>query len=161
MGSALFTIVLNIIAWAIIIPLLNRRISRAQRMPEVLERMRAEVQGVIVEMNQTTERNVELLEDRIAQIGELLAQADRRLGVLKREAEKQDSAAQVYSQLGRQKSVPASPNGEEKRESLREKVLDLYRKGIAPSLIANRLGTTIGEVELIITLRDGNAEPAE
>jgi hypothetical protein len=52
-------------------------------------------------------------------------------------------------------SVGESANSDESEAPLpplRERVFDLHRQGISPDLIAARTGSTLGEVELIISL---------
>jgi DNA-binding NarL/FixJ family response regulator len=40
------------------------------------------------------------------------------------------------------------------RAERRKEIIELHRKGIAANIIANRMGSTVGEVELIISLAD-------
>jgi hypothetical protein len=174
---------------------LSRRVDRSVRPDVVLGKIRSEVERMILELNQTTDRNIVLLEDKIRALEELLGKADRRIGVLKRELEKHDMSSMVYTNiLKRSHPLPGEPQAPDESESasgneadradevrpesgktarddtaapeaggttdpagasakeLRDQVLDLYRKGIDPLLIAQRLGLTIGEIELIISL---------
>ena len=64
---------------------------------------------MVVQLNQTTDRNVSLLEDRIRQLTELLAKADKKIGLLRREGEKHEVSQSVYNHLV--KSRPARPGG--------------------------------------------------
>jgi hypothetical protein len=99
---------------------------------------------------------------------EIMEKADKRIGVLQREVEKQDMGRSVYQQLldKKRQSAAGAPAQSENRESrdndgttepkksVRDQVGELHDKGIAPDLIAKRVGTTVGEVELIISLRE-------
>jgi hypothetical protein len=121
--------------------------------------VREEVNRILVELNQTTHRNVTLLEDRISSLTELLGKADRKIALVRRESEKQDLAGRLYSELaGRQRDPPkarqepgepASPAADRQLEAVR-----LAQAGLSPSLIARRLGLTPGEVELILSLAE-------
>jgi hypothetical protein len=39
----------------------------------------------------------------------------------------------------------------------REEALDLYREGFSADIIANRLGATVAEIELLISLEEGRS----
>lgn len=134
---------------------LNGKIERRLQIHQIVARARKELEGILVELNQATERNVALVEDRIQQLKKSLEAVDKRLAVLHREMEKKFPAT-YHAVLQKQEvSSPQTDSKEEKpREFSKAEILDLYNKGISPSLIAARLGTTVGEVELIISLHD-------
>lgn len=134
---------------------LNGKIERRLQIHQIVARARKELEGILVELNQATERNVALVEDRIQQLKKSLEAVDKRLAVLHREMEKKFPAT-YHTVLQKQEvSSPQTDSKEEKpREFSKAEILDLYNKGISPSLIAARLGTTVGEVELIISLHD-------
>ncbi len=149
--------------------LLKRKLARALSAAAILGEVREEVNRILVELNQTTNRNITLIEDRIRTLNELLGKADKRLALLAREAEKQELAARLYSELSSRRPAPleeppaapaapaapdpAAPPPEEREGADRnEEVVRLARSGLSPALIARRLGITLGEVELIISL---------
>jgi hypothetical protein len=147
---------------------LDRRLARVDPAAEI----RDELASVMVEMNRTTDRNVALLEDRISQLTRLIAEADRKMGLLRRESEKNEASRMVYTQLARPAAAmeaeraaaeaagpagPAAPAGAPRppgaaEQSLESRVLMLEREGFSAAVIANRVGSTVGEVELIISL---------
>ncbi len=151
---------------------LRSRIDRSVARLDPAAEIRDELASVMVEMNRTTDRNVALLEDRIAQLTQLLADADRKILLLRREGEKHEASRRVYSHLARpaaargveraaadgaasptEGSAPPPPPARPAPEpSLEARVLMLEREGLAPAAIANRVGSTVGEVELIISL---------
>jgi len=139
---------------------LKRRLARALNAAAILGEVREEVNRILVELNQTTNRNITLIEDRIRTLNELLGKTDKRIALLEREAEKQELAARLYSELGARRPAPgeeppapASPPEEEMEGADRnEEVVRLARSGLSPALIGRRLGITLGEVELIISL---------
>ena len=178
--STLLAILLNILVAAVLYIILNRKIDAQLNPKEMLDRIRNEVEDLIRELNNTTDRSVGLIEDRVDSLKLILETADRRLAVLRREAEKHEMNAAVYSNiLKRPRQVAVEPdadtapetstvepkapedppgNSHEERSAkqkptVNEQVLDLHRKGISPSIIASRVGSTIGEVELIISLQ--------
>jgi hypothetical protein len=158
-------------------------IDRKSASVAVLDEIRREVGAILTEMNQTTERNIELLEDRISRLQETLDQADRRVSILRRENSRQHSAEKVYSHLATP-SVPVQPTGvpesasqgggvessgarpdrsegptaslEQQPDEMtqKERVMVLYRQGIPIERIASRVGTAVSEVELIVSLSE-------
>lgn len=136
----------------------RRRIEKRLSSEDLLDEMRKEVGGIILELNKTTERNIGLIEERLSVLKEVLETADKRIILIKREAEKHEVSTQVYNKI-LQKNRPQPEEGENSGESGRkalsyEEVMNLYRKGISAGIIAGKLGTTVGEVELIISLQD-------
>lgn len=212
---------MNVGLAAVVYLLLARRIDRRLEPGRVVENIRSEINGIIVELNQTTDRNIGLIEDRVNRLNGVLEQADRRLSVLKREVESRSSSTQRYNDILEKARTPGTapapgassqsvrpvsdgrsgdegPGGDvpggsrdasggpaadvpganadggagvdagagvnsvagngdlpgASRAERRRRIVDLHRKGIASNIIANRVGSTVGEVELIISLAD-------
>lgn len=145
----------------------RRRIDRALQTENILRDIRSEVDEMIVDLNQTTDRNVGLVEDQLARLAARIAEADRRIVVLKKESEKTRATDAVYTHLKppvqQVAEIPPNPpetKGEkslEKPKSARERVLEMYRSGLEAREIATKLGKTLGEVELIISLGTNRA----
>lgn len=155
---------------------LKLRVDKVVSGEEWIRKIRDEIDQLILEMNQTAERNVALLENRVKALRELLDEADKKLQIMQKESEKSDLSRQVYSHLKKQSPVTSpneSPSGEpfdeislgdtEKQESnddgrpLKDRVMDLYEQGFGAELISQRLGASISEVDLIINLRTGGS----
>jgi hypothetical protein len=124
-----------------------------------LDKIKAEVEKMLVELNHTTGRNIDLIEARVTQLRELLATVDKRIGLYKREADKTETAKTVYSSIVKNRPAQTTPVEKKGTEvittiSLRDKVLNLYHAGFTTAMIANQLQSTIGEVELIISLAE-------
>jgi hypothetical protein len=241
--NTFLVVVLNVGLAAVVYLVLARRIDRRLEPRKIVDNVRGEIEGIIVELNQTTDRNIGLIEDRVNQLNRLLQQADKRLSLLKREIESRSQSNDRYNDIltrarrgggsspasetkppvaggghaagdssvagggpgagdsstagrpsaGDGSSVPSvggetgpggSPasgnaaatgasmhggplpaeSGREAREESRsgtvdrgarkQQIIELHRKGIAANIIANRTGTTVGEVELVISLSD-------
>ena len=197
------TVGVNCVVLFVMYKFLAMRLDRRITTTEVLDEMKREVGTIITELNETTDRNIELFETRIAQLKETIEQADRRLGLLKRENEKNAVTSELRARIaskgetsgktersdragdvapkekahgadpstgsyaaipsvsyeraahrepkhqsdsppGRKKSVREAPN--------RERILEFHRQGFDSSVIAQKTGSTIGEVELVISL---------
>ncbi|TVR32213.1 MAG: hypothetical protein EA404_08055 [Spirochaetaceae bacterium] len=154
-------LLISLLVTAAAVVLLIRRIERRIEPTAVLNQIRGEVDELIVEFNQTTERNIGLLEERIVRLNRLIETADRRVAVLRRELDAHESGTRVYSDIVQQAAVQrrqeheqqADKQNEGGSEDRRAQIMDLYEKGIAPNIIAARVGTTVGEVELIVSMR--------
>ena len=158
-GRTLLLLAAVAAGYAFVYLVLRRKIARTLAAATVLRDVREEVNRILVELNQTTHRNVTLLEDRIGTLTELLGKADKKIALVRREAEKQDLAGRLYSELAgrqqeaagaRQEPVQPAPQAADRQiEAVR-----LAQGGLSPSLIARRLGLTPGEVELILSLAE-------
>lgn len=74
----------------------------------VLKETRQEVRNMLnqvtlslVEINGATDRNIQLIEDRILKLKELLEDTDKRISVYVKEVEKSKTSEALYTQLGR------------------------------------------------------------
>ncbi len=65
----------------------------------MLESIREETNRLIADLNKTTDRNIQVMEDRVGQLKEQLKLADRRITLLKRDRERLESQAGRYSSL--------------------------------------------------------------
>jgi DNA-binding NarL/FixJ family response regulator len=159
MIETLVVILVNLVVLFGFFILFRRRIDRALQTDYILRDIRAEVDQMIVELNETTDRNIRLVEEQLARLSTRITEADHRIVVLKKEDEKAHSVDSVYTKL-RPAAAARKPKGlenkttqvSEKKKSTREQVLELYRSGMEAREIATRLGKNLGEVELIITL---------
>ena len=176
--AVVLTLVVDIGGLLLLYALLRDRVRRATSAAAQMAELREEVSRLVVELNQTTERNVALLEDRISGLSDLFAAADRKIALLQREIEKHDVGAKVYSKLAEGASNPAGQprqapllsvelserdaEGRTRTDAaagaplpkmdVHQKVVMLSRSGFSAPLIATRVGMPLGEVELIISL---------
>ena len=120
--TVLITLILDVGGLLLIYVLLRDRVRRAASRDAQIAEIRDEVSRLLVELNRTTDRNIALIEDRIASLNELLSSADKKIGLLRRETEKHDVGTQIYSRLseGRSRATGAqaakSPPRREREE---------------------------------------------
>ena len=188
MAGILIGLSLNVLIFFVLYAILRRRIDRGLSGDEVIDRLRDEVNGMVVELNRTSDRNIGIIEERIHRLQALVANADRRIQMLQRDADRYGINAQLYTNLKQQAAAmppeareaaagsletaaAAAPSGEaeapttaaeESGNAVRpaggsagdntDAVLEMHRQGIEARLIASRLGASVGEVELIISL---------
>jgi len=157
--------------------LLRREIRRSFSSNELLRQVESDVESVITELNRTTDRNITLIEDKIRQLSQLIRQADHRITLMQKEREHQKESGReqepaslkplVYARPVRsvspkqadlpmesasEVSVPADSLFSEKKLTRREQVMVYHRQGLDRTIIASKLGITLGEVDLIVSL---------
>jgi len=160
----------------------RRRPADPSDISGAIDAIRSEVAQLLAELNNTADRNITVLEDRFARLQELVEAADRRLGLLRKEVDRPSAGTQLYNHLQRtalpdgeagtskaespvpsvslapERTMPVSQppqqgvTAPDADRSIRQRVLTLHRSGRSASTIANRLGVSIGEVELVISL---------
>ena len=137
---------LAIAGYFIVYLILKAKLNKSVDPKEILASIREEVDRIIVELNSTTDRNITLLEDKVQSLSALLEHADKKVGILRRETEKHEMSLKLYSEL-RDKQ-----NAEPQEQDRQSQVLNLHRQGISAAVIAKRLGITLAEIELILSL---------
>jgi DNA-directed RNA polymerase specialized sigma24 family protein len=103
--TILITLVVDFGGLLLVYVLLRDRVRRAASSESRIAEIRDEVSRLLVELNQATDRNIALMEDKISILNEALSTADKKIGLLRRETEKHDVGSQIYSRLaeGRQR----------------------------------------------------------
>jgi hypothetical protein len=150
MPNMITVIALQILGFLVIYIILKRWMGRRIKEDESGEKIQDELTSIMVELNRTTEQNIQLIEDKIGALQELLAEVDKKLSVLKRESEKHEISRSIYDRI---KQAQESGEGTQIRDrNVQKEVIKLHREGFSPSIIAAQVGTTVGEVELIISL---------
>jgi hypothetical protein len=93
-------------------------IKRRTSVSGQLEEYRTEVNKLKVEINSVTERNLDLIEDKVKKLKELVEETDKRVSVYVGELEKSRRGEALYTSLGRgiraalrteEEPAPASP----------------------------------------------------
>lgn len=139
--------------------LLSRQISKILDSEKLLSRVDEEVNSLILELNQTTERNILLIEDRIKALSELVKDSDKSILLLNKELNRPKIEPLQYNHLSKKKVfVPKDdeivkdlPENDENL-SQKDNILELFNSGFSSEVIASKTGSSIGEVELIIAL---------
>jgi hypothetical protein len=85
--------------------LIKAKVKRYLELENLLSGVRDEARELILELNETADRNVSLVEDRMTALRSLLDEVDRRIGVQKREIEKGDAEREVYAKLNKRRPI--------------------------------------------------------
>lgn len=150
-------VALIVIGFTVLYLVLRRIVNRWFINAAQLDKIQQEVEKMLVELNHATSRNIDLIETRIQDLKEILATADKRIGLLKREEEKHEIGKTVYTRIMKNPSVPViNRNTVDDMPALnvRDRILNLHHSGFSSSMIANQVGKTVGEVELVISLSE-------
>lgn len=200
--ALLMSIGTSIIVAGIVYILLIKKINKERSSSEITKQIRAEIDRMIVDLNQTADRNIGLIEQRLKSLGDMVKEADHRLSLLQKHSDNVNRSTDTYSrirptrvvrqqqgdagqkpsqstQLG-QSEQPGGPeqpgvfevpehhsrtqnqtrksDGQKSEDSSvpkRERIISFYRQGFSPDIIASRVDSTVAEVELIISMTEG------
>jgi len=97
--AILITLVVDLGGIVLVYLLLRDRVRRAVSAESRISEIREEVSRLLVELNQATDRNIALMEDKITVLNDAISTADKKIGLLRRETEKHDVGSQIYSRL--------------------------------------------------------------
>jgi DNA-binding NarL/FixJ family response regulator len=159
--NLLISIAVNLLLMAFFFIFITKRMERRFSTEIVLEDVRKEVEGIIVELNGTTDRNIALVEDRIQSLGEILRNADKKIEVLNRESRRKVISDFRYNDIQKRNPPAEQAGGHEQKgevkkpgedEERKSRIRELYRQGISAGLIAKKTGLSQGEVDLYISL---------
>ena len=160
----------NALILALFYILLIRKTDTRNQSEKLLEDIRKEISQMIVELNSTTDRNIGIIEGKISELTEGIGEADKRLVLLQREFRKRKD---TYENL-KPRAIPLPeierPQEDQRKEKKAEKiegevqqdikktpkeqVIQLHHQGVEPRIIAQNIGMTLGEVELIISINE-------
>ncbi|HEY9595104.1 MAG TPA: hypothetical protein VHE79_11540 [Spirochaetia bacterium] len=130
--TILITLVVDFGGLLLLYVILSNRLRRASTTEAQIAEIRDEVSRLLVELNQTTERNIALVEDKIATLNDILSQADKKIGLLHREIEKHDVGSQIYSRLAERKPRPSPERPVSERPSASETPVEAPRAAAEP-----------------------------
>lgn len=106
----LLLLLLNIATMAVLYLILRHRIRKEFNSTKFIDDMEREVGAIVTEMNQTTERNIQLIEHKLSSLREVSKHAEALLVRGREELDHQTTKLERYRNLGRKHSVvPATP----------------------------------------------------
>ena len=160
MGRTVLFLFLIGLGFFVLYLVLKKKIESRTDSSSILREIRDEVDRIIVELNQTTDRNITLIEDKLATLAAKLSEADRKIALLHKESERNDLSTQVYSSILQRRAGPVPEESAEKQpekppenpQDAHEQAVRLYRSGVSPAAIARQLGRPLAEIELVISL---------
>ena len=157
--TILITLVVDLGGLILVYLLLRDRVRRAASAEARIGEIREEVSRLLVELNQATDRNVALMEDRIAVLNDAISTADKKIGLLRRETEKHDVGSRIYSRLAEGKT-PRSAGMQEPGEARAPRAAPTPRAPPLAVELSERPAVT-GRLETPAGLRGAPAAEAE
>ena len=103
--SAFVSLIVSLLTCLLFFYFRNRRLRRESEIEKTVKKLRIEVGEMVTALNGTTERNIALIEDRVNHLNKLIEKAGKAAGALKREQEKNETAAEIYSSLSRSRPI--------------------------------------------------------
>ena len=98
--TALFVGVgINLIVITLVYIHLNRKIGKRETAGRIISDVRREVDEMIVELNQTTDRNIGIIEERIQRISKAVDEADKRIRLLQKTTDTFTMNTATYSSV--------------------------------------------------------------
>jgi hypothetical protein len=88
--------------------LIRARVRRYLELENLLAGVREEARSLVLELNETADRNVSLIEDRLAALRSVLDEVDRRIGLERREISSRDKEKEVYARLNKRRPIVPS-----------------------------------------------------
>jgi hypothetical protein len=161
--NLVFDIVLICLVSFLMFLVLRARVRRELGATALRDSVRKELGLLIAELNRTTERNVAIIEDRIKRLGATVGAADKRIASLAdalafARAQAIEAAAPAAtppaSPVIDAREAPAASRFDAAAITLADRVMEMHRNGISAPIIARNLAAPVGEIELIIALRE-------
>lgn len=88
---------------------IRAKVRRYLELENLLAGVRDEARALVLDLNETADRSVSLVEDRMSALRELLDEVDRRIGVERKTLAARDNEREVYAKLSKRRPiVPAA-----------------------------------------------------
>ena len=100
-----------LVSFAVLYLVLDRRIRKKVDPQTILGQIRREIEGLILELNQTAERNLTLMEEKMGVLRDVLEDAEKRVAVLRREAQTLQRVERAYTALRPAPEAAPEPSG--------------------------------------------------
>jgi hypothetical protein len=91
---------------------IKSKVKRYLELENLLSGVREEARALVLELNETADRNVTIVEDRMTALRELLDEVDRRMGVQKKELATRAVEREVYARLSKRRPIVPEPTSE-------------------------------------------------
>jgi hypothetical protein len=158
MTAALVLAAMELAAFFVLFLAFRKKIRRLSGLEGRLSTLRDEVEALAADFGEVSERNIGVLEDRIAVLRDLVNRAELP-GRPEPEEGGAESSGPIVLELGHGGSSAPGSGREASGASIsarpaRTEALDLCRAGFSPETIAARLGLSVAEVELIVGLEE-------
>ncbi|MFA6508170.1 MAG: hypothetical protein WCT14_18850 [Treponemataceae bacterium] len=101
MNSILTAAAVALVFWAASFLYFRSYLSKRTSSQRILAEFRDEVEKLVAEIDAATDRDVQLVEERMKALRSLLDEAEKRIGTMRREVDRRSSEERAYSELGK------------------------------------------------------------
>lgn len=152
-----------------------RKTSRNFSQNAYRDRLREEVNRLIIDIEHESDHAVTVLEDKIHQIEKLIADTDKHIALVEQEHEKWRTQKEFLNNYQASKRQEVEPVSDTKKNSVmiykkpisapsetaarkssflnpREQVIELARQGFSIDFIAEKVDLPLGEIALILSI---------
>jgi hypothetical protein len=140
---------------------LKSKIGNYLELENLLDGVREEARALVLELNETADRNVSLVEDRMASLRELLDEVDRRIGVEKKELGARAVEREVYEKLSRRRPIVPVQEGSIATEQQARRFSEAEPRPVGRPAEASRSPARTGPEEAPIQLSLGEAAESQ
>jgi predicted transcriptional regulator len=154
MISIIAAFILQLIVSTGIVIWTRAKVKKYLSTDEEIQKIRREISALINELDASADRNINILEDRIATLKELLIESEKKLASISGELKKKPitEAAPEIKKTTEDSVIPVIRFTDKKAEpsltkQIGDSILELAQKGFSKSLIAAKLGISLSEVE--------------
>ncbi len=92
-------LLINVIILGVFFYIFTRRFKRYIHSDKVLENIRQEIERLLIEVNQVSDQNITLLDDKIRAIRIVLEESRKTISLLKRERTKRIKSEELYADM--------------------------------------------------------------
>jgi DNA-binding NarL/FixJ family response regulator len=142
----------------------QRLIRKRTSFEGILKDVREEVNRLLQRIDEITDKDISLIEERERGLKSLLEETDKRLAAMNRELARRENAEEAYRKLGRFQAIekakplpetaPPPKSSSEDNRSQEDQIRELARSGFSPQIIASRLGISVSEAEFAVALHE-------
>ena len=176
MNGFLLGTALAILLWFFAFLYLKNFVRRRTSLDYILGHLQEEVSQLEADIDQKTEQDLQLLEEKIHALREICAEAERRILVYHNELEKREKETQTLTKINKiplseriELASQAPPPAEKpvqqqinfskepltlKKPPIKDRIAELHKAGFSQEIIAKKLGLKKGEIDLYFRLAE-------
>ena len=174
MNGFLIGTALAILLWFFAFLYLKNFVRRRTSLDYILGHLQEEVNQLEADIDQKTEQDLQLLEEKITILRDICAEAEKRIIVYNSELEKREKETQTITKINKaplserieltaqapspaEKPVQAQINFSKeplklKKPPIKDRIAELHKAGFSQEMIAKKLGINKGEIDLYFNL---------
>ncbi len=178
MNTVLICLIICSIYSFIIYKILDIKLKKSVKNKNFLREVHEEINSLITQINETSDRNVLLVENRLEKLNNLIYDSDKKIIILKEilsdannkiinnkekdepattSSEKQPLEIEIEDEemIDTEEPIVNKSIKDDSSLSKKDRIILLHKQGISSAVIARQTDSTIGEVETTISIDRG------